>query len=88
MDTSVDKCRKCPVDAVTQKVCNAPNGVCTISNAGQSSTASCTCENGLAEKLVGKKRQRLQKLASRIVMATVSAQTAYAFVAPVLWRLL
>ena len=37
----------------------------------------------LAEKLVGKRvRQRLQKLASRIVMATVSAQTAYAFVAP------
>ena len=36
----------------------------------------------LAEKLVGKRvRQRLQNLASRIVMATVSAQTVFVFVA-------
>jgi len=35
-----------------------------------------------AEKLVGKRvRQRLQNLASRIVMATVSAQTVFVFVA-------
>ena len=57
MDTSVDKCRKCPVDAVTQKVCNAPNGACTISNAGSSSTASCTCENGFSGKTCGKKSE-------------------------------